>query len=223
MPRPQIDPEIIRQEIMETTEDMIRQRGAKDFSISQIAAACDMSQSNFYRYFASKEVFYEAMAGRWFDELNTIMEEVIASDAPAKQKLFDFFYRRLTLKRQRYEEDPKLFESYLEIGHEHFEVIRGYIDLADHYMAVIVAEAMAEGYFEGMEIDHIVSLINLMIQPFVNPEAMMGLWGTATPENLQIVIDTLFSGLKKASTTAPSAAPGTAPASGSRPNLQIAS
>ncbi len=195
MPRPQLDPEMIRNEIMETAEEMIRQRGARDFSVSEIAAACDMSQSNFYRYFDSKEAFYEAMAERWFKELNAIMEGVIASDVPAKQKLFNFFDQRLTVKRARFEDDPKLFESYMEIGAEHFEVIRGYIDLADHYMAVIVAEAMAEGYFEGMEIDHIVSLINLMIQPFVNPETMMGLWSTATPENLRIIIDTLFNGL----------------------------
>jgi AcrR family transcriptional regulator len=195
MPRPQLDPEMIRNEIMETAEEMIRQRGARDFSVSEIAAACDMSQSNFYRYFDSKEAFYEAMAERWFKELNAIMEDVIASDVPAKQKLFNFFDQRLTVKRARFEDDPKLFESYMEIGAEHFEVIRGYIDLADHYMAVIVAEAMAEGYFEGMEIDHIVSLINLMIQPFVNPETMMGLWSTATPENLRIIIDTLFNGL----------------------------
>ncbi|WP_438730178.1 TetR/AcrR family transcriptional regulator [Parasphingorhabdus sp. DH2-15] len=196
MPRPQLDPEMIRNEIMETAEEMIRQRGARDFSVSEIAAACDMSQSNFYRYFDSKEAFYEAMAERWFKELNAIMEDVIASDVPAKQKLFNFFDQRLTVKRARFEDDPKLFESYMEIGAEHFEVIRGYIDLADHYMAVIVAEAMAEGYFEGMEIDHIVSLINLMIQPFVNPETMMGLWSTATPENLRIIIDTLFNGLR---------------------------
>ncbi len=195
MPRPQLDPEMIRNEIMETAEEMIRQRGARDFSVSEIAAACDMSQSNFYRYFDSKEAFYEAMAERWFKELNAIMEGVIASDVPAKQKLFNFFDQRLTVKRARFEDDPKLFESYMEIGAEHFEVIRGYIDLADHYMAVIVAEAMAEGYFEDMEIDHIVSLINLMIQPFVNPETMMGLWSTATPENLRIIIDTLFNGL----------------------------
>lgn len=215
MPRPQIDPAIMRENIMQIAEDMVRLRGAKDFSISEIASACDMSQSNFYRYFESKEAFYEAMAGRWFAELNTIMEDVIASDVPARQKMFDFFYQRLAAKRARYEADPKLYESYMEIGNDHFEVIRGYIDLADHYLAVIVAEAMAEGYFEGLEIDHMVSLINLMVQPFCNPDIMMNMWNTATPENLQIVIDTMFNGL-----TAPSAK---VPASGGEPTLRIAS
>ncbi|MEO1044401.1 MAG: TetR family transcriptional regulator [Pseudomonadota bacterium] len=195
MPRPQIDPDKIRNEIMEAAEDLIRQRGAVDFNISEIATACGMSQSNLYRYFESKEAFYEAMAGRWFEELNTIMEEVIASDMSAKEKMFAFFSRRLGLKRSRFEADPKLFESYMEIGHQHFEVIRGYIDLADHYLSVIVAEAMAEGYFRDMEIDHVVSLINLMLQPFCNPDIMMNMWNTSTDANLHIVLDTVFDGL----------------------------
>ncbi|WOE76200.1 TetR/AcrR family transcriptional regulator [Alterisphingorhabdus coralli] len=196
MPRPQLDADEIRNSIMETAEELIRQRGAVDFSVSEIATACGMSQSNLYRYFESKEAFYEAMAGRWFEELNTLMEETIASELPAKEKMFAFFANRLAIKRARFEDDPKLFESYMEIGHQHFEVVRGYIDLADHYLAVIVAEAMAEGHFEDMEIDHTVSLINLMVQPFCNPDIMMNMWPTSTDDNLRIVLDTIFIGLK---------------------------
>lgn len=213
MPRPLPDPAQVRENILETAEDLIRQRGAVEFSVSEIAAACDMSQSNLYRYFESKEAFYEAMAGRWFSELNIVMEEVIASDAPAKEKMFAFFSRRLAVKRGRYQDDPNLFASYMEIGHRHFEVIRGYIDLADHYLAVIVAEAMAEGYFEDLEIDHVVSLTNIMVQPFCNPDVMMTMWNTATPENLRVVLDTMFAGLDGKCISSAS----------SRQNLRIAS
>lgn len=221
MPRPPLDPDQIRSEIMETAEDLIRQRGAVEFSTSEIANACGMSQSNLYRYFESKEAFYEAMAGRWFEELNQMMEDVIASDMPAKDKMFAFFANRLTVKRKRYDADPALFASYMEIGNQHFEVIRGYIDLADHYLAVIVAEAMAEGYFEDMEIDHVVSLINIMVQPFCNPDMMMTMWQTATTDNLHIVINTLFGGLNGKSPEKSHTKPymsGTA-----RPSLKVAS
>lgn len=208
MSRPLNDHDAIRTQLMETAEDIIRARGAINLSLSELAAACGMSQSSFYRYFASKEVFFEAMAERWFDELNKIMEEVVASDLPPREKLFQFFARRVAVKRARFEADPALFRANMDLGEEHWEVIRGYVDLADHYMAVILGEAMGEGYFAGYDLDHVIALTNLMVQPFCNPFVMMEMMRTATPDNLRIVIDTLFDGLvarQDAASASPSA------------------
>ncbi|GAA0647235.1 hypothetical protein GCM10009424_24240 [Sphingomonas ursincola] len=195
MSRPLNDHEAIRSQLMDAAEDMVRTRGAINLSLTEVAAACGMSQSSFYRYFASKEAFFEAIAGRWFEELNQIMEDVVASDLPPREKLFEFFARRVAVKRARFEADPNLFRANMDLGEEHWEVIRGYVDLADHYMAVILGEAMAEGYFPGYDLDHVVSLTNLVMQPFCNPFVMMDMIRTATPDNLRIVINTLFDGL----------------------------
>ena len=195
MSRPLNDHEAIRTQLMDAAEDMVRTRGAINLSLTEVAAACGMSQSSFYRYFASKEAFFEAIAGRWFDELNQIMEDVVASDLPPREKLFEFFARRVAVKRARFEADPNLFRANMDLGEEHWEVIRGYVDLADHYMAVILGGAMAEGYFPGYDLDHVVSLTNLVMQPFCNPFVMMDMIRTATPDNLRIVVNTLFDGL----------------------------
>ncbi|GGB51409.1 TetR/AcrR family transcriptional regulator [Blastomonas aquatica] len=195
MSRPLNDHDAIRTQLMDAAEDMVRARGAINLSLSEVAAACGMSQSSFYRYFASKEAFFEAIAGRWFEELNQIMEEVVASDLPPREKLFQFFARRVAVKRARFEADPNLFRANMDLGEEHWEVIRGYVDLADHYMAVVLGEAMSEGYFEGYDLDHIIAITNLMVQPFCNPFVMMDMMRTATPDNLRIVINTLFDGL----------------------------
>jgi AcrR family transcriptional regulator len=195
MSRPLNDHEAIRQQLMDAAEEMVRTRGAINLSLTEVAAACGMSQSSFYRYFPSKEAFFEAIAGRWFEELNQIMEDVVASDLPPREKLFEFFARRVAVKRARFEADPNLFRANMDLGEEHWEVIRGYVDLADHYMAVILGEAMAEGYFPGYDLDHVVSLTNLVMQPFCNPFVMMDMIRTATPANLRIVVNTLFDGL----------------------------
>jgi AcrR family transcriptional regulator len=195
MSRPLNDHEAIRQQLITTAEEMVRSRGAINLSLTEVAAACGMSQSSFYRYFPSKEAFFEAIAGRWFEELNLIMEDVVASDLPPREKLYEFFARRVAVKRARFEADPNLFRANMDLGEEHWEVIRGYVDLADHYMAMILGEAMAEGYFPGYDLDHVVSLTNLMVQPFCNPFVMMDMIRTATPDNLRIVINTLFDGL----------------------------
>lgn len=196
MPRPETDIEAGREKLIQTAEVIIRERGAISFTITDLAAEAGMSQSNVYRFFENKDDLAEAMAGRWFAELITIIEDLVEADMPAKQKLYEFFARRLAIKRARFEEDPDLFRSYMELGDEHFEVIRGYVDLTDHYMAMILAEAMEEGYFEGLELDQIVSLVNTMVQPFCNPNLMMDMMHLADENRLRQVIDTILAGLK---------------------------
>jgi TetR/AcrR family transcriptional regulator, repressor of the ameABC operon len=196
MPRPETDIEAGREQLIQIAEVIIRDRGAISFTITDLAAEAGMSQSNVYRFFENKDALAEAMAGRWFAELITIIEDLVEADMPAKQKLYEFFARRLAIKRARFEEDPDLFRSYMELGNEHFEVIRGYVDLTDHYMAMILAEAMEEGYFEGLELDQIVSLVNTMVQPFCNPNLMMDMMHLADENRLRQVIDTILAGLK---------------------------
>lgn len=196
MARPETDIEAGREKLIATAEVIIRERGAINFTITDLAAEAGMSQSNVYRFFENKDALAEAMAGRWFAELITIIEDLVEADVPVEQKLYEFFARRLFIKRARFEEDPELFRSYMELGNEHFEVIRGYVDLTDHYMAMILAEAMEEGYFAGLELDQIVSLVNTMVQPFCNPNVMMDMMHLADEERLRQVIDTILTGLK---------------------------
>ncbi|WP_430417734.1 TetR/AcrR family transcriptional regulator [Parasphingorhabdus sp.] len=196
MPRPETDIDAKRIEIMEVADKIIRERGAISFTMTDLAAAANMSQSNLYRFFDSKDALAEAMAGEWFSDLHKIMEDLVQTDMPVEEKLYLFFAKRLVLKRARYDEDPELFESYMELGDEHFEVIKGYVDLADHYMASILAEAMENGYFEGLELDAVVSLVNTMMQPFCNPKLMMQMMHLATEERLRLVISTILNGMR---------------------------
>jgi AcrR family transcriptional regulator len=198
MARPQTDIEAGRKLLIEKAEDMIRERGAVDIAMGELAAAAGMSPSNGYRFFESKEALHEAIAESWFADKVRIMEEAVASDLSARDKMYAFFQRRFALMVARYEEDPEQFKSYCELGQQYFDVIRGYVDLADHYLAVIVAEAMEQGHFAELSIDRTVSLINLMIQPFCNPNLIFELANRPTDEKLGQIIDTIFAGLSAA-------------------------
>ncbi|WP_373492245.1 TetR/AcrR family transcriptional regulator [Parasphingorhabdus sp.] len=196
MSRPETDIAATRARIIDAADQMIQDRGTISFTMTNLAASVGMSPANLYRFFDSKDALAEAMAGEWFAELQVIMEELVAAEMPVEEKLYQFFARRLVVKRARYEDDPVLFESYMELGDEHFEVIKGYVDLADHYMALILAEAMEQGYFSGLELDTVMSLVNTMVQPFCNPRLMPQMMHVATEERLRIVINTILNGLR---------------------------
>ena len=197
MARPQTDIEATRHRLLEVVDDLVRQRGSADISMTDLAAAAGMSPSNLYRFFDSKEALMEAVAEKWFAEKIRIMEEVTAADLPVREKMFQYFARLFALMVKQYEAEPDLLKSYLEIGNQYFEVVRGYVDLGDHYLALIVAEAMEQGHFEGLSIDESVSLINQMVQCYTNPEAIIYI-GTSKlkVEKLARIVDTIFAGLK---------------------------
>lgn len=189
------DVDSMRKELLDCFESIIQQRGGKAVTLAELAAAANMSPTNVYRFFESKDALYEALAERWFAPKVRIMEEVIASDLSARNKLYEFYARRFRLMRQNHDSDPVLFKSYLELGHEHFDVVRGYIDLGDQYLAMIVADAMGEGYFTHLTVDETVSLINLMVHVFCDPDMVVMLYHSLSEAKLAQIVDTIFTGL----------------------------
>lgn len=208
MARPQTDIDAGREQLLEVVDDLVRKRGSADISMTDLAAAAGMSPSNLYRFFENRDALLEAVAERFFAEKVKIMEEVTGADLPIRDKMLQFFGRRFELMVRQYEADPELLKSYLEIGQQHFEVVRGYVDLGDHYLALIVAESMEQGYFEGLSIDEGVSLINQMMQCYTNPEAIIYI-GTSKlkVEKLARIVDTIFAGLNVNAFKVPTAQP----------------
>ena len=202
MARPQTDIDAGRSALLEVVDDLVRRRGSVEISMTDLAAAAGMSPSNLYRFFDNKEALLEAVAERFFAEKIRIMVEVTESDLPVQDKMYQYFARRYLAMVAQYQAEPDLLKSYLEIGRQYFEVVQGYVDLGDHYLSLIVAEAMEQGYFDGLSIDETGSLINQMVQCYTTPEALFYV-GTAKlrVEKLATIVETIFRGLGKQSST----------------------
>lgn len=198
MARPHTDIDAGRLQLIELVIDLIQERGSSAVTMTEIAARANMSPASLYRYFESKDALIEAVAGHWFQPKVEIMEEVVASDLPPRRKMFEFFARRFALMKAEWERDPVTFGTYVELGSENFELIRSYIDLGDHYLSEIIGEAMADGHFAGLEIDEALSLINQMVNVYVNIGAMEQLMPRLSSDKLARIIDAVFDGLSAA-------------------------
>ena len=195
MARPQTDIQAGREQLLDIATALIEERGNTALTMTELAALAGMSPANLYRYFENKDAVIEAIAGRWFAPKVAVMEEVVARDLPPRRKLFEFYARRFALIREMWERDQVLFQTYCDVGEEHFEVVRSYVDLGDHYLGQIVAEAMAEGFFAGLEIDETISLINQMVAAYVNISLMALVMPRLSEEKLARIIDAIFDGL----------------------------
>ncbi|MEX0342206.1 MAG: hypothetical protein AB3N06_06445, partial [Erythrobacter sp.] len=131
----------------------------------------------------------------WYSHDVAIMEEVVNCELPIQRKFYEFFCRRFLRERERYDEDPALFALYCELGAERFEQVRGYIDLADHYLSELIAQAQSDGYFANLPIDRALSIINQMVIAYTSPQVMTMIAPRLNEDKLAVIIDTMFAGL----------------------------
>jgi len=195
MPRPQTEIDAGRERLIDQVMELIEERGSSALSVTELAARVGMSPANLARYFDSKDALIEAVAGRWFQPKVAIMEEVVTSELPPRRKMYEFYARRFTFLRALWQRDPVAFDTYCEVGAEHFEVVRSYVDLGDHYLGVIIGEAMAEGYFAGLDVDETISIINQMVSTYCNITIMAMIMPKLSEQKLARIIDTIFDGL----------------------------
>lgn len=189
------DSDSTRARIVKAAQAIAEERGGGGLTFSEVAARAGISQANLSRYFETREALMEALADHWFQPMAAIMEDVLGSDLPPRRKMYEFFARRFVLLRRKWETDPIKLQSYIEIGTEHFEQVRSYIDLADHYLGEIIGEAMSEGAFAGLEIDETISLVNQMVAPYCALNTMVLLMERLSEDKLARIIDAVFDGL----------------------------
>lgn len=195
MARPLTDIDAGREQLIVLAIELIEERGSSAITMTELAAKAGMSTANLYRYFESKEALIEAVAEHWFQPKVTIMEEVVASDLPPRRKMYEFYARRFALMKAEWERDAVAFATYCELGRENFELVRSYVDLGDHYLAVIIGEAMAEGHFGGLSVDETLSLVNQMVSTYCNISSMELIMPKLDVDKLARIVDAIFDGL----------------------------
>ena len=160
-----------------------------------LAKEARMPRARIDTIFATDDALFDAILEEWYAPDIAIMEEVIASDLPIRRKFYEFFARRFLREQERYRKDPATFAVYCEIGTDKFENVRGYIDLADHYLCELIAEAQAEGYLKGLEVDTAMSIINQMVSCYLQPYLIAVVDDRLSEEKLGLIVGAIFDGL----------------------------
>ncbi|MXO63296.1 TetR/AcrR family transcriptional regulator [Qipengyuania oceanensis] len=183
-----------RHALVKAAMQAIERRG-EAVSRATLASESGIARARIERIFPEEEDLFDAVVEQWFAPHIAIMEEVLASDLPITRKVYEFFARRFKVQRDRYLRDPSAFATYCDLGGTHFERVRSYVDLADHYTCELIAQAQAEGHFPGLEIDEALSLINQMVTPYTMPDVLLYMEERLTEAKLARIVETIFAGL----------------------------
>ncbi|WP_345725466.1 hypothetical protein [Qipengyuania mesophila] len=173
----------------------LMERTGEEVTRTRLAAELKIARARLDVVFPDEGDLLEAVTGEWFAPKLAVMDEVMASDLPPRRKMYEFFARRFRLLRQNFRDDPATFNLYVEMGERYFEYARSYIDLADHYLCELIAEAQADGFLAGLEVDTAMSLINQMVNCYLQPYMIAMIDDRLSEEKLALIVGAIFDGL----------------------------
>lgn len=183
-----------RARIAREATDCIARRG-EPISRAVLATELGMPRARIEALFEDDEALFAAIIDEWYREDADFMAQLVQSDLPVQRKMYEFYVQRYRREKARYDADPAAFALFLELGTEKFELVRGYIELADHHLVEIIAEAQSEGYFADLSLDRALTLINQMMICYTSPQMMVIVENRLAEDKLAAIIDTIFAGL----------------------------
>ena len=173
----------------------LMERTGEEVTRTRLAAELKIARARIEGVFPEESDLLEAITAEWFAPKIAVMDEVMASGLPPRRKMYEFIARRFVLLRRNFEEDPATFRLYVEMGERYFEYAQSYIDLGDHYLCELIAEAQADGYLGGMDVDFARSVINQMVLCYIQPYLIAMIGDRLSEDKLAHIVDAIFGGL----------------------------
>jgi AcrR family transcriptional regulator len=138
---------LTRERILEVAEQVLRRFGPAKTSVVDVARALGVSHGSVYRHFASKADLRDAVTEQWLKRTSDPLKALVAGDAPASEKLRQWFDRLLAGKRKHVHADPELFSVARLIFAEARDVVAAHVATLEGQIETIVAEGMESGAF----------------------------------------------------------------------------
>ncbi|MFJ6672508.1 TetR family transcriptional regulator [Actinosynnema sp. NPDC091369] len=141
------DGALTAEDILSTTEDVLRRFGPAKATVVDVARALGVSHGSVYRHFPTKTALREAVTQRWLDRAHAGLAELAAADTPAPRRLRDWLAALFEAKRRKALGDPELFATFSVLVDEHSAVVAAHIAAMVEDLTRIVADGVASGDF----------------------------------------------------------------------------
>lgn len=137
----------IRQQILDAAARRFTDYGYGKTTVAEIAADCDMSSGNVYRYFDSKEAIAIAGVEAKLQEKSATCEAAVDETAPAFEQLRQYLLTRLRFTHALSCGSIHLYELVQLISDRHHDLIDRYDERAIGWLARIIECGVGRGEF----------------------------------------------------------------------------
>lgn len=192
MARPKPDEDERRAALIRAAETILLANRGRRLVMSDVAAEAGMSQSYAYRFFANKQALVAAMADAWFSKVTEPVQALATSTAPMDERLEAFVLIQMRTKCAYFDEDPDLFQAYLDLAAEHFSVAMAHVQEMEAVLRTLMSERLGGG-----DIDAAVAVFADATRMFRDPYIIARMRPAITEARARAVIATVLHGLDR--------------------------
>lgn len=202
-----------RNRILQAAMARIKHYGYAKTTMAEIAADCDMSPGNIYRFFEAKIDIAEAMARRHYAEMNANLAAIVRRrDWGADKRLKEMLAKRMRDNYQMFEENAKILEVAEVLSTERPLFLNELIALERVTLTALIEEGAKAGLFRECDPEYIAEMIQSATIKFGLPQLFSHLTLPRLEREFEGVMELVLKGLY-ASPGQPSAKKSTAVAS----------
>jgi AcrR family transcriptional regulator len=183
-----------RERILVVAERLFREIGYQKTTVADIAKMLRMSPANVYRYFDSKKSIHEGVARALMGEVEVEAQRIADSPGPAALRLRELMKTVHRMNSERYVGDSKLHEMVAIAMEEDWEVCNAHIMLITQIMGGVIAQGMASGEFEVMDLEQAALCCCTGMVRFFHPQ-MIAQCAKKPGPTIDQMIDFLLAGM----------------------------
>jgi len=139
------DAVLTRDKILEAAEDVLRRYGPAKTTVVDVARALGVSHGSVYRHFSSKAALRDAVVERLLERVTRPLEEIVAEDAPADDRLYRWCRALMAAKYKKVHSDPELFATYMTLAAEARDVVTAHVNHLADQVTAIIADGITRG------------------------------------------------------------------------------
>lgn len=192
MARPKPDADKIRARLIAEAEAQLERSDGRRLVLSELAERVGISQSHVHTFFPTKADLVRSLAAKWFQEVEAASSLAAQSDEPDSTKLETWLLSILRTKRDRFDENPKLFRAYLELAGGHMDLVQAHVQTLRQDLSHIL-----QGMVPETDLEAAVQLVENATLLFRTPKNIASYRDRATDEAAKSVCSILIQALAK--------------------------
>ncbi len=185
-----------RDRILQAAMTRIKHYGYGKTTMAEIAADCDMSPGNIYRFFEAKIDIAEAMARKHYAEEHTAMAQVgRRKDWPADKRLREMLLKRMRENFQMFEENAKILEVAEVLSRERPVFMNELIALERVGITAVIEEGMEAGIFAKGDAEFLAEMLQAATVKYSIPQLISRLTLAKLEREFDGVMSLVLNGL----------------------------
>ena len=185
-----------RDRILEAAMNRIKHYGYGKTTMAEIAADCDMSPGNIYRFFEAKIDIADAMARKHYAAVHGELSALARKkDWPADKRLREIFFKRMRDSYNMFEENAKILEVAEVLTRERPTFANEQLALERVFLTAVLEDGEAAGLFGPGDHAFTAEMMQSATMKFSLPQLWSRLTLPKLERELEGVLNLIMNGL----------------------------